>query len=93
MSKNILYFITAGVILVALGVVGFYFTQQPDQDAQGVISQESQQQEQGLGGDLYDQIQNPAVEVPETNPFEAETNPFQQVKTNPFENYQNPFGE
>ena len=89
MSKNILYFIVAGVILVALGAVAFYFTQKPEEEIQTAFPVEPQ--EQGLGGDLYDQVQNPAAEVPETNPFEAETNPFQQAKTNPFDGYQNPF--
>lgn len=28
--------------------------------------------------------QNPAKELPKTNPFEVKTNPFKDVKTNPF---------
>lgn len=92
MSKNILYFIVAIAILAMLGGAAFYFTQRQPQEVQRSVSEE-QPQEQGLGGDLYDQVQNPVAEVPQTNPFEAETNPFQQAKTNPFESYQNPFGE
>jgi len=90
MNKNILYVVAAVAVLVVLGGVVLYLMQQKPQEVQRSIPQEAPQ-EQGLGGELYGQVQNPAAEVPETNPFEAETNPFQQVKTNPFEGYQNPF--
>ena len=90
MSKNNLYISAAVAALVVLGGVALYFMQQKPQEAQRSIP-EAAPQEQGFGGELYEQAQNPAAKVPETNPFEAETNPFQQAKTNPFEGYQNPF--
>jgi len=88
MSKNILYFIVAAVILIALGGAAFYFTQRPPKEPQRSTIPIPTEQEQGLGSQLYE---NPAENVPETNPFEAETNPL-KTKTNPFEGgYTNPF--
>jgi len=37
-----------------------------------------------LGAQLYDISGNPAQDLPETNPFVAQTNPFSDIKTNPF---------
>lgn len=48
--------------------------------------------EEGLGGEIYEKVQNPGEKLPQVNPFEAQTNPFQEAKTNPFEGgYKNPF--
>jgi flagellar basal body-associated protein FliL len=45
-----------------------------------------------LGGQIYEQVQNPAEKIPEINPYSAKTNPFEEAKTNPFEEiYKNPF--
>lgn len=41
--------------------------------------------EQGLGSDIYGQVApNAAENLPETNPFKQEANPFKDVQTNPF---------
>ena len=47
----------------------------------------------GLGSELYENAQNPLNDqLPETNPFDASTNPFEKTETNPFKsNYNNPF--
>ena len=49
----------------------------------------------GLGSEISGQIQqNPVEDIPQTNPFEAETNPFGETQANPFEDvYKNPFGQ
>ena len=45
-----------------------------------------------LGGQIYEQIQNPAEKIPETNPYSAKVNPFEEAQTNPFKDvYKNPF--
>lgn len=45
-----------------------------------------------LGEQIYEQVQNPIEKLPETNPYEAKTNPFEEAKTNPFKDvYTNPF--
>ena len=46
-----------------------------------------------LGGEIFEKAQNPLKdELPQTNPFKAETNPFQNTETNPFiGTYENPF--
>ena len=77
MSKNILYSIVAGVVLVVLGAVAFYLTQQrPAPAPQGSIQPLPQQPEQvqGLGSELY---QNPGSQVPDVNPLAGYKNPFE----------------
>lgn len=45
-----------------------------------------------LGAQVADQIQNPAEKVPDVNPYDAKTNPFESAKVNPFKDvYKNPF--
>mgnify|MGYP001605559261 CR=1 FL=1 len=44
-----------------------------------------------LGGQISDQIQNPADAIPDANPYDTKTNPY-EAKVNPFrDTYQNPF--
>lgn len=39
----------------------------------------------GLGGQVFDQIQSAGTtELPKTNPFDAQTNPYKGAYTNPF---------
>ena len=73
MSKNIFYFILAFVVLLAIGGVAVFLTQQraPQAEPQPTASA---QQEEGLGSQLYE---NPAAKVPEANPLEGYTNPFE----------------
>ncbi|MFY9493393.1 MAG: hypothetical protein WAP55_02880 [Minisyncoccia bacterium] len=45
-----------------------------------------------LGEQVSGQVQTPTESVPNVNPYEAETNPFE--KANPLKNiYKNPFGQ
>ena len=45
-----------------------------------------------LGEQVSGQVQTPTQSVPNVNPYEAETNPFE--KANPLKNiYKNPFGQ
>lgn len=46
-----------------------------------------------IGADLFEKAQNPLKdELPQTNPFKAETNPFKNTESNPFiGTYENPF--
>lgn len=48
---------------------------------------------EAIGGELFEKAQNPLKdELPQTNPFKAETNPFKNTETNPFiGTYENPF--
>lgn len=40
------------------------------------------------------QVHNPAEKLPDTNPYDAKTNPFGEAKTNPFKDvYKNPFSK
>lgn len=47
----------------------------------------------GLGSQLFERAQNPLQnKLPETNPFQAETNPFSDTETNPLKSIiKNPF--
>jgi hypothetical protein len=87
MTKNIFYFIVAVAALAAVGGAVMFLTQQSPQQAERSPVPE----ERGLGSELYQQVENPAAQLPEVNPFEAQTNPFQQAQTNPFDSYTNPF--
>ena len=72
---SIIVIIVVAVVAVAL------ITQKKEAGSETEIGEET------FGGSLYQQIekQKEATEMPETNPFKAETNPLKGVKTNPFE--------
>ena len=80
MGKNIFYFVIAITVLVLVGGVILFATQQrnsnkevqPEETLQQTAGEK--QQEEGLGSDLN---QNPGSKVPETNPLEGYTNPFE----------------
>lgn len=75
------------MVILAAVVVGGYFAAKKFQKPEITPLEK---QESGLGGELYEDAQNPAEKLPETNPFETQINPLQQ--TNPFEKiYENPF--
>lgn len=46
-----------------------------------------------IGAELFDKAKNPLKDqLPQTNPFKTETNPFKNTETNPFiKTYANPF--
>lgn len=47
-----------------------------------------------LGQEIYEEIKNPMQDIPQTNPYSAKTNPFEEAKTNPFRDiYKNPFAK
>lgn len=94
MGKNIFYFVIAIAFLLAIGGIIFYLVQPQPSSKQEAVSpvQQVEEKPQGLGGEIYEQVQNPAEDIPETNPFGTETNPFEAAETNPFEEgYKNPF--
>ena len=45
-----------------------------------------------LGEDIAGKVVTPADKIPNTNPYQANTNPFENTNTNPFKDvYKNPF--
>ncbi|MBI2098697.1 MAG: hypothetical protein HYT49_03580 [Candidatus Wildermuthbacteria bacterium] len=76
MSKNIFYFILAVAVLLAVGGLAVFITQQrtPQEQPQSIQQEEGPQQEEGFGSQLYE---NPAAKVPEANPLEGYKNPFE----------------
>lgn len=93
MNKKITIIVIA--IIIAIATIGFfvwqkYYKAEPAPTPSPVATEKPQT----LGGEISEQVQNPAEKLPETNPYEAKTNPFEEAKTNPFEDiYKNPFGE
>lgn len=94
MDKKVLIILIVSLVLVT-GLALYIFTRekpQPAEQAQPLVLPPIQKEQAGFGGQVYEQVQSPAEKLPETNPFEAQTNPFEEVKTNPFEEgYKNPF--
>lgn len=86
MSKTLIYAIVA-VVVIAAGL-WWYLAQPviaPSPAAGGVQEKITSPQDAGLGGQIYSQAQgNPAVGVPETNPFKTQTNPYDSAYKNPF---------
>ncbi|MDP3727061.1 MAG: hypothetical protein Q8R35_00290 [bacterium] len=70
----------AAIVLIAAGV--WYWQRRSAEAPAGTI-----------GAELFEKAQNPLKdELPQTNPFKAETNPFKNTETNPFiDSYENPF--
>jgi hypothetical protein len=45
-----------------------------------------------VGDDISDQIKNPTENIPDTNPYQEGSNPFDESKVNPYDDvYENPF--
>lgn len=82
--------IIVGVIILAVLVLaGFYIYQSGQWRTKEEVKKEGPV---SLGEQIYGQVQNPAEKIPETNPYKAQTNPFEETKTNPFKDvYKNPF--
>lgn len=84
-------------VAVVLGIGGYlYMKNQPAIGPGGLVRPESGTPPSGvtpapttevsLGGQIYQAVANPAENIPETNPFAQEINPYKAVKTNPFVN-------
>jgi len=83
------------IIIIVILITGGFYAYKKYLAPKYLVPKEEQKKEPiGLGGQIYEQVQNPVEKIPETNPYSAKTNPFEEAKTNPFENiYTNPFGE
>lgn len=93
-TKNKKTLVIAIIIAVFLIASGFFVYKKYFQKVSAPAPEQVSvpEETQTLGGQIYEQIQNPIGQIIETNPFEAKTNPFEETKTNPFEGvYKNPF--
>ncbi len=89
MDKQRLISVVIAMLLITAVVGGYFILKKLQKPTLPPIQEEKSE---GLGGELYEQGKNPAEELPNTNPFQVETNPLEQAKTNPFEGvYKNPF--
>ena len=87
------------LVLTVLAIGGFFVyqnlgapsSQEQEEVAGDTTEPISQIEEESLGEELYEGVQNPGEQIPETNLFEKEVNPL-EAETNPFSGgYQNPF--
>jgi len=83
-AKSKMTVAVAALVLIAAGIyVWRYYSNNPKVP--------SAQDSQTLGEEIAGQTQMPTDSVPNVNPYEAETNPFE--KANPLKGiYKNPFG-
>ncbi|MEK7150569.1 MAG: hypothetical protein AAB688_00825 [Patescibacteria group bacterium] len=88
-KKNMIIFAIAAIIII-LGAV-FYFT---TTKYRIMNTQKEKMDNAALPASPQGQVHNPAERLPDTNPYDAKTNPFEEVKTNPFKDiYKNPFNK
>ena len=75
------------LVLIIIGIVFWLYYKKPAKPLQ------EETFGGGLGSQLYENATNPLAEkLPETNPFDTITNPFEQTNINPIKaNYKNPF--
>ncbi|HEY4526018.1 MAG TPA: hypothetical protein VJL32_02905 [Candidatus Paceibacterota bacterium] len=94
MNKKVIWAVVAVVILAA---IIWWYQSRPDTepaetgttavDQNGEPPQAAVNSEQSLGASIYSQVgqtQNPAEQIPNTNPLGDQTNPIKGAYTNPF---------
>jgi len=88
-KKNVIIFAIAAIVII-MGAV-FYFTAAKYRTANA--PKEKTDKEDLLAAPAG-QVHNPAERLPDVNPYDAKTNPFEEAKTNPFKDvYKNPFSK
>lgn len=82
-----------GGFLVLLAIIlGGYFAVQLTGDTKSTPTTSTElnlvplteDEEAGLGAQLFEDVDNPGGDIPQTNPFEDQANPFEEGETNPF---------
>ncbi|KKR52185.1 MAG: hypothetical protein UT90_C0023G0003 [Parcubacteria group bacterium GW2011_GWA1_40_21] len=87
-KKNVIAFV-AVVVIIILGAV-FYFTATKYR----IMNTQEKTDNASLPASPQGQVHNPAERLPDANPYDAKTNPFEEAKTNPFKDvYKNPFNK
>ncbi|MEK7634430.1 MAG: hypothetical protein AAB396_00890 [Patescibacteria group bacterium] len=91
MNKKLLLEIISAIAVILIAIGGYYYWQKYYKIAPASTAEAPQT----FGEQISEQaITNPAEKIPQTNPYEAKTNPFEKIKTNPFQDgYKNPFGQ
>ena len=79
-SKPKIIIIVVAVILVATAGLGFWYWSKSKQ----VMPSKAPTLAPTLGSQLFDKTQPLQGQVPNTNPFKAQKNPFDTVYKNPF---------
>lgn len=94
-NKKVLYIIIAVAVIVVVLAAGYLFRDKIFKKQAPPTGETSAKTEtQTLGGEISKQVGDSTEKIPETNPFQATTNPFEEAKTNPYKDvYKNPFGQ
>ena len=80
--------IAIAAIIIVLGAI-FYFTAIKYKTPKTTPPTQDQSPDQSVRAG---QVHNPAERLPDSNPYDAKTNPFEAAAPNPFKNvYKNPF--
>lgn len=76
------------LIIILAGVVWYFWKLSNKKTAPSKSSETAAT----LGENIADKVANPGTKLPDVNPYDAKTNPFEEAKTNPFRDvYKNPF--
>lgn len=84
--KKIIIIVFVIVILVALGIGGWFLFKKSTENkiTQGNLKI-TQGNLQGFGEQIFDKIeQNPTEKIPDINPFQQIKNPYEEAYSNPF---------
>ncbi len=85
MSKKTATILILVIIVLAVGLYYWKFSKKSP-------SNKATETAATFGEDIADKLANPGAKLPDVNPYDAKTNPFEGAKTNPFKDvYKNPF--
>lgn len=88
------YAIIIVIVVIILTAVFFIWQKYYKNQAPSQLLPATKEEPQTLGSKISEQIENPAEKLPQTNPYQTQTNPFEEAETNPFkEIYKNPFAQ
>ncbi len=83
MNKKTIFMIIAVVVIIALGVGGYFYWKKTKTTPQEQILQTIGETGEILGKNAAQGVL-PSINNPDVNPI-SKTNPFKDIKTNPFE--------
>jgi len=80
--------VTILILIIIVLAVGLYYWKFSDRTSPNKAAETAAT----FGEDIADKLANPGAKLPDVNPYDAKTNPFEGTKTNPFKDvYKNPF--
>ena len=80
--------ILIGILALSLALVAgcvFYYLKDYAKQPTRILELLEREGPKTFGGKIHQGLQNPGERIPQTNPFKAEINPFEELKINPFD--------